>query len=251
MDLVRAPTGIIELDKMLNGGFMSGDAILVSGAAGTGKTNLSLQFLYNGATRFEENGVYISFEEMPDQIYRDARMIGLDLEKLESENKIRIVSTSTELLEDCESFFKDIFSEIKPKRLAMDSISHYAIFKKGETRAEVYKLIRFFKSKGLTSLLLHESEVKIGQNLLTMEQSFGLLVDEVIELRYVEIESAIRRAIAVVKMRGSDHDKHLRELKITTKGIEIGDFFETWEGVFTGAPRKSFVEKVSRAFGRV
>ena len=84
-----------------------------------------------------------------------------------------------------------------------------------------------------------------------MEQSFGLLVDEVIELRYVEIESAIRRAIAIVKMRGSDHDKHLRELKITSRGIDIGDSFETWEGVFTGAPRKSFVEKLSRTSNSV
>ncbi|MFY3740216.1 MAG: circadian clock protein KaiC [Candidatus Nitrosomirales archaeon] len=246
MDPIRAPTGLTEFDKMLNGGFMAGDAVLISGAAGTGKTNLALQFLYNGATKFGENGVYISFEEMPDRIYRDARSIGLDLERLEAENKIRIISTSADLIEESDSFFKNIFSDINPRRLAMDSISHYALLKKGDTRTDVYRLLRFFKTNNLTSLLLYESEAKVGQSLASVEQSFAFLVDSVIELRYVEIESAIRRAIAVVKMRGSDHDKHLRELVITSNGVEIGEPFETWNGVFTGAPRKRFMENMSR-----
>ena len=249
MEMQRAPTGIIELDKMLNGGIMSGDAILLSGAAGTGKTNLALQFLYNGATMFGENGIYLSFEEMPDQIYRDAMTIGLDLRKLESENKIRIVSTSADLLDETENLLKYIVLDVNPKRLAMDSISHYAMFKKSDTRAELYKLIRFFKSEGMTSLLLHESEAKISQGLASVENSFAFLVDSIVELRYVEIESAIRRAISVIKMRGSDHDKHLRELKITSRGIEIGDTFETWEGIYSGAPRKTFAEKVYRSYG--
>jgi len=246
MDPIRAPTGIIEFDKMLNGGFMSGDAVLISGAAGTGKTNLALQFLYNGATKFGENGVYISFEEMPDRIYRDAKTIGLDLERLEAENRIRIISTSADLLEESDSFFKSIFSDINPRRLVMDSISHYAILRKGDSRADVYKLIRFFKTNNLTSLLLYESEAKVGKSLASVQHSFAFLVDSVIELRYIEIESAIRRAIAVVKMRGSDHDKHLRELMITSQGVEIGDSFETWNGVFTGTPRKTFADNISR-----
>ena len=128
----------------------------------------------------------------------------------------------------------------------MDSISHYALLKKGDTRTDVYRLLRFFKTNNLTSLLLYESEAKVGQSLASVEQSFAFLVDSVIELRYVEIESAIRRAIAVVKMRGSDHDKHLRELVITSNGVEIGEPFETWNGVFTGAPRKRFMENMSR-----
>lgn len=69
----RAPTGISEFDAMLNGGFMKGDCVLVTGAAGTGKTNLALQFLYNGVVKYGENAVYVTFEQMPDQIYRDAK----------------------------------------------------------------------------------------------------------------------------------------------------------------------------------
>jgi circadian clock protein KaiC len=128
----------------------------------------------------------------------------------------------------------------------MDSISHYALLKKGDTRTDVYRLIRFFKTNNLTTLLLYESEAKVGKSLASLMQSFAFLVDSVVELRYVEIESAIRRAIAVVKMRGSDHDKHLRELMISSNGVDIGDPFEMWNGVFTGAPRKTFMENISR-----
>ena len=224
---------------MLNGGFMSGDAVLISGPAGTGKTNLALQFLYNGATMFQENGMYISFEEMPDQIYRDAMSIGMDLRKLEAENKIRLVCTSPDLLDESDSLFKYVFEELHPKRVAMDSLTLYSLFKKSDTRAEIYKLVRFFKGKGLTLLLIHESEAKLGKAPSARERSFAFLVDSIIELRYLEIESTIRRALAVIKLRGSDHNKELREFRITSKGIEIDASFRTWEGLFTGAPTRT------------
>lgn len=74
----RVKTGIAQLDHMLGGGFLAGDAVLVMGGAGTGKTTLGLQYLVNGATEFGENGIYVTFEQMPDQLYRDAMNFGWD-----------------------------------------------------------------------------------------------------------------------------------------------------------------------------
>ncbi|OLE83789.1 MAG: hypothetical protein AUF79_18135 [Crenarchaeota archaeon 13_1_20CM_2_51_8] len=87
----RVRTGIAELDQMLRGGFMKGDAVMVAGSAGCGKTTLALQYLVNGA-KLGEAGLYVTFEEMPDQIYRDAKNLGWDLRKLEEESKFRIAA---------------------------------------------------------------------------------------------------------------------------------------------------------------
>src|SRR5439155_1380370 len=84
----------LELDEMLRGGFMDKDAVMVAGSAGTGKTTLALEYLVNGATQFGEPGIYLTFEQLPDQIYRDAENFGWDLRKLETENKLRVVCTS-------------------------------------------------------------------------------------------------------------------------------------------------------------
>src|SRR5690348_12632137 len=74
---LRVKTGIVELDEMLKGGFMPGDAVMLAGSAGTGKTTLALQYLVNGV-KLGEPGVYVTFEELPDQIYRDAKNFGWD-----------------------------------------------------------------------------------------------------------------------------------------------------------------------------
>src|SRR3989441_8749006 len=86
--MTRQKTGIVELDAMLRGGFLERDAVMVAGSAGTGKTTLSLQHLVNGITKFGEPGIYLTFEQLPDQIYRDAENFGWDLKKLEEQGKL-------------------------------------------------------------------------------------------------------------------------------------------------------------------
>ena len=250
---MRAPTGISELDAMLHGGLMRGDVTLVVGSAGTGKTTLGLQYLINGATKFNENGLYITFEEMPAQIYRDAASFGWDIRKLEAEGKLRVVCTSPPVLVqfvEQRNPIDAIIAEINAKRIVVDSISNLEHFiPASELRGELYRLVNHLKMKELTSIFTAESHEVFGNHLVVTGVGLSFLVDCIILLRIVEIQSTLKKALTVLKIRGSDHDKQLREFEITPQGIKITAPFAQYEGVLTGTPRMSFTEEAGRAWG--
>ena len=150
----RVKTGIAGFDKMLNGGFLRNQVVLIAGAPGTGKTTFGLEFLYNGATKFNEPGIFVTFEELPQQIYRDAMSLGWDLQKLESEGKLKILCTSPRVLqatEEREEVLGRMIKEMGAKRIAIDSISQFRMIRtKSATsleednaalRKELYSLI--------------------------------------------------------------------------------------------------------------
>ncbi len=256
--MARLRTGIPGLDEMLMGGFMEGDAVLVAGNAGTGKTTFGLQYLVNGIVQYGENGVLITFEQLPDQIYRDAMTFGWDLRKLEEENKIRIILTSPPVLMKMieASMFDELIRDVSPRRIVIDSISHLETYvSPSELRKEVYRLLMYFKSKGLSSLLTWEVANLMNSGSPTEGVSINFLVDAIILLKLVEIESSMRRALLVLKMRGSDHDKTLREYLITSQGIKLSSPFAGYEGIITGTPRSTRLTEDSlrewaKAFGR-
>jgi circadian clock protein KaiC len=238
----RVRTGIVELDKMLRGGFMERDSILVAGAPGTGKTILALQYLVNGAGKFSENGIFVTFEQMPDQIYRDAAAFGWNLRKLERENKFKLVCTSPELFiaDDGEHLLDETIRQLKPRRIVIDSLSHIATYvEEKKVRKETYRLLNYFKTKGLTSMSTWETSQIAGQELTVTEVGVSFLADCVVLLRLVEIESTMRKALVVLKMRGSAHDQALREFKIDSQGIKLSKPFSGLQGIVTGIPHRS------------
>ena len=170
----RVKTGIPELDEMLRGGFMEGDAVLLAGSAGSGKTTLALQYLINGIKQGEP-GVYVTFEELPDQIYRDAKNFGWDLRKMEEENKFRIICTSPNLLleSEGENLLDESLKDVRPRRIVIDSLSHLAMYvDKHDLRKEAYRLTMHLKTKRLSSLLIWESPQITGAA-FTVTEVFG------------------------------------------------------------------------------
>jgi circadian clock protein KaiC len=226
---------------MLGGGFLAGDAVVVAGGTGTGKTTLGLQYIVNGATQFGENGIFVTFEQMPNQIYRDAKNFGWDLRQLEQENKLKLICTSPELLLETHGtkhFLDEPIKQVKPRRIVIDSLSNLAMYiEEKEVRKEAYRLLHYFKTKQINSLCTWEAPEIIGQSLLT---GVGLsrVADCIILLRLVEIESTMRKALVVLKLRGSDHDKALREFTITSQGITVAEPFTGFESIITGVPRR-------------
>ncbi len=255
--MTRQKTGIVELDEMLRGGFLEKDAVMIAGSAGSGKTTFALEHLVNGVTKFGEPGVYLTFEQLPDQIYRDAENFGWDLHKMEEENKLRIICTSPDLLlePDGEQLLDETIREIQPRRLVIDSLNHLEMYvQKGDLRREAYRLIMYAKTRGVSPLVIWEAQQNVGQSFNVTEAGMSFLVDCIIMLKFVEIDSSMRKAMVIMKMRGSDHDKELREYSITSHGIKIEGGFSNYEGIMSGSPRRiaseRFVDMFQKASGK-
>jgi circadian clock protein KaiC len=243
----RVKTGIPEFDAMLRGGFMKGDAVMLAGSAGTGKTTLALQYLINGIQTAGEGGIYLTFEQHPDQIYRDAKSFGWDLPKMEAEDKLRIVFTSPDLLTgegDPEALLGDAIKAVNARRIVVDSLSHLSMYSKNDDiRQETYRVVNFFKQKGMSTILIWESPQVLGQSYSISDVGLSFLVDSIVSLKFVEIDSSIRRAMVILKMRGSDHEKALREYEVTPTGIKVRATFKDYQGLMTGSPTRSSSER--------
>jgi circadian clock protein KaiC len=248
----RVKTDIKGLDEMLHGGFLPQTANLIEGPPGTGKSTLGMQFIYNGIRYHNEPGLIVTFEEFPQQYYRDAEGFGWDFRKLERDGKLRVIMTSPEVsrsdLESVGGTIETLAREMGARRILIDSVSHFDQLTPDpvELRAVVYSFINALKREGLTSILTRESPILLGSE--EGDNDIAFVVDTYLLLRYVEIESAIRKALLVLKLRGSDHAKDIRQFEITEQGIEIMSRFEGQEGILSGSPRRmadAFVE----AFG--
>jgi circadian clock protein KaiC len=250
----RVKTGIGGLDEMLGGGFLPETANLVEGAPGTGKTTLGMQFIYQGIVQYNEPGLIITFEEFPKQYYHDAVAFGWDFVDLEKKGLLKIVMTSPEIsklgLEHVGGLISQHIQDMNAKRVVVDSMTHFARLSRDpvELRSIEYNFINALKRERLTSLLTKESPVLLGES--TEDSGLGFVVDSYLVLRYVEIESAIRKALFVLKMRGSNHAKDIRQYDILDHGIEVQSRFEGQEGILSGSPRrmadsfvKAFVKK--------
>lgn len=250
----RVKTGIPGLDEMLQGGFLPQTANLVEGAPGTGKTTLGMQFIYHGIVACGEPGLILTFEGFPQQYYNDAASFGWDFRQMERERKLRVVMTSPEVtkadLEQVGGRIERLVNETGAKRILVDSLSHFERLSEDPThlRAIVYGFVNALKREGLTSVLTRENTALLGEA-EDRDDAMGFLVDSYTLLRYVEIESTIRKALLVLKMRGSNHDKGIRQFEITSRGIEVRAPFEGREGIMSGSPRR-MVDSFVQAFVR-
>src|SRR3989475_11696752 len=102
-----------------------------------------------------------------------------------------------------------------------------------------------FKARGLSSLLIWENNESYGKSTLSTDAGISFLVDSIVSLKHVEIEPTVRKALVVWKMRGSDHDKRLRQYEITLHGIVVSAPFLNYDGLLTGSPRRSMTEEAA------
>jgi len=213
-----------------------------------------MQFIYHGIVACGEPGLILTFEEFPQQYYNDAASFGWDFHQMEREGKLRVVMTSPEVskadLEQVGGRIERLVQEIGARRVLVDSLSHFERLGEdpADLRSIIYGFVNALKREGLTAVLTRESVALLGEA-AGMDDAFAFLVDSYILLRYVEIESAVRKALLVLKMRGSDHDKGIRQFEITSRGIEVRAPFEGQEGIMSGNPRR-MVDSFVQAFVR-
>jgi circadian clock protein KaiC len=255
MSEIRTPFGIKAFDKMISGGLLSGTANLLEGAPGTGKTTLAMQFIYNGITQYKEPGLIITFEEFPQQYYHDAMQFGWDFKRLEAEDKLKIVfsdpETAIEELSKIDGQFVTLIEKMGIRRVVVDSITHLEslAIDPHELREIERKFINALKRENVTSILLRENDSLLGP-VTQVTDKIPFIVDSYMILRYVEIDSAIEKAICMLKMRGSDHQKDIRCFKITSRGIEVEQKFSGREGIMSGITHSTPKDAFVNAFGK-
>lgn len=247
----KIKTGIAGLDEMLYGGLVPGSASAINGASGTGKTTLGLQFLVTGMN-MDEPGLLVSFEQFPEQIYRDAKNFGWDLQDYQKKGLLRVLFTSPPIFLDeleREKGIIDNFAFEGGRRVFIDPITYFRY--EGESPAFLRKTYNLMtnglKRAKLTSLLTCETSRFFGDS-GEIDEELAFVVDNIILLRYVEIESRIHTAILVLKSRGSKRVKDIRRYDINDRGIEVEKVFTGREGILTGTPRRSFTEKILKEF---
>jgi len=234
---VRISSGNAELDGMCGGGFFRDSIILVSGATGTGKTLTVTQFLAGGAAN-GERCLLLAFEESREQLFRNAIGWGIDFERMERDGLLRVVCDYPEVagLEDWLVGIQSIVREFKPQRVALDSLS--ALERGGTVKAFrefVIGMTSFIKQQEITGLFTSTTATLMGGSSIT-ETHISTLTDSIILLRYVEMFGEMKRGITVLKMRGSLHDKGIREFMIDKRGMHLGRRFRNVTGILAGTP---------------
>jgi circadian clock protein KaiC len=238
----RLSTGEPSIDSMMDGGFVEGSATLISGAPGVGKTTLGLQFLMAGINQGEA-GLMVTFEEFPASLIRDAKSIGWDLQKYQAEGSLRILFTSPDVflnsLQSPDSPLAETLRMLGPTRAVIDSATHFKRLTQDPVKLrEIYNtLVNALKREGITTLLLDE-DANISRPRDGRMPSLPFVVDSVFLMRYVEVDSAISRAMTILKMRGSQHTKDIRPYHIQKGGIKVLPPFENIQGLLAGTTHR-------------
>ena len=218
----KVKTGISGLDTLFRGGIREKSSVLVTGAPGTGKSILALQFIVAGAQQGEP-GLFISAEEDVEQIRENARTLGFPVDKLEKEGKIIFIKqeiSSKKLVSIAAPL--SIIRKSKIKRVALDSLTLFEyMHAAGEMdyRKEVLSFIQLMKESGV--VLLATSEKTISDTTVLQYQAEDFLFDGVVLLVEVRKGASFERAVHIVKMRGQSHLLDIFPFKIDSGGITI------------------------------
>jgi circadian clock protein KaiC len=232
---VRISSGNDELDGMCGGGFFRDSIILLSGATGTGKTLTVTQFLAGGVKK-GERCLLFAFEESRDQLFRNAAAWGYDFAAMEEAGTLKVVNQYPHAMsmEDHLLLMRDTIGEFKPNRVAVDSLSALErVTSVRSFREFVIGLTSYLKQQETAGLFTSTTAALLGGSSVT-EKHISTLTDTIILLRYVETHGRMRRALTVLKMRGSAHEHDIREYVIDGTGMNLGQPFSEISGILSG-----------------
>jgi KaiC/GvpD/RAD55 family RecA-like ATPase len=217
----RLKSGIPGLDEIMGGGIPRNQLVLVTGTSGTGKTIFCTEFIHNGVTKFNENGIYLSFEEPEEYIKENAKVFGWDMGKLEEAGKFSFIRYDPYNVEDVLNVLESSIREIGARRVAIDSISALALYvrDKAELRRMIFNLSMVLRHLNCTPVIV--SEIVYGQKGLSRYGVEEFVADSVVVMYYERLQSSFIRALQVWKLRGSAHSEKLHPYKIDKNGITV------------------------------
>lgn len=234
----RVSSGISALDKMLEGkGYYRGSTVLVSGTAGVGKTSIAAHFA-EAACKRGERVLYFCFEESPNQLMRNMRSIGIDLEIWQQKGLLQFQATRPTFygLEMHLAVTHKTVKAFKPDIVIFDPINTFAISdKQSEVKTMLMRIVDFLKANQITALL---SCLRSSKSLLeSSEVGLSSLIDTHIMLRDIESSGERNRGMYVLKSRGMANSNQIREFILTDQGVELREPYIGPKGVLTGSAR--------------
>jgi len=236
----RISSGIAQLDGMLGGkGFYRGSSILISGAAGTGKTSVAAHFV-DAACRRGERCLYFAFEESPRQIIRNMRSIGIDLEPWVGKELLRFQAARPTYggIEQHLALTHQSISSFQPGVVVVDPVTNLtAVGTEHEVRSMFTRLVDFLKTQQITAVF--NSLAAAGGSQEVSEEGVSSLMDAWLLLEGIQVGGERNRTLYVLKARGMEHSNQIREFLITDGGIQLPHAYVGSEGVLTGSARLS------------
>lgn len=225
----RCSTGIDGFDKLCQGGFVRNSDNLIVGGPGSGKSTFLLQFLWNGATKFNENGLYCSFEPDILDTLNDAMAHGWDFSKLSGEGKIKFMRFSPQTsIEDLKSELTKMIAKNNVRRVCFDPISVLALnlMDEGKIRQTIFELSSLMKRLKVTTVFVDESLEESGMNIIgggdwTKTDILRFLSDSVTVFYESGITGVSDRAVRIAKMRRTSHERKAIGMMISSRGIEV------------------------------
>jgi circadian clock protein KaiC len=236
----RVSSGNRGLDALLGGeGFYRGSTILVSGTSGTGKTSIAAS-LVQAAARRGDKCMYFAFEESPDQLIRNMRSIGVDLQPSVRKGLLRIEAARPSLfgLEmHLASTFRAV-EEFSPQVVVVDPITDFiSLGSVHEVRSMMTRLVDYLKSRGITALM---TSLASSPNAGELGEHVGIssLIDTWIVVQLFEVAGERNRGISVLKSRGMDHSNKIREFTLGKDGLQLIDAYRGAQGFLSGSARE-------------
>jgi circadian clock protein KaiC len=233
-------TGVPGLDQMMGGGTLRGNAMLVAGPVGSGKTTVAVQFLHEGAARGEP-GVLVIFEETAPKYLDQARSLGFDLEPYAAQGLLEIVYVRPLDLSVDETLYaiQTAVDKVGARRVVLDSISGLeaalAPAFKEDFLESLYRLLGALTGSGVTILLTVEV-LEPYNEMRFSPHAISFLTHDIVLQRYFEVKGELRTFMAVVKTRARSHSQELREYAVTSSGIVVGEALTHLTGVITAVP---------------